>query len=458
MIKLYNTLGKKIQEFKPIKGKTVKLYTCGPTVYNFAHIGNLRAYIFADVLKRALLYNKYNVKHIMNITDVGHLTSDADYGEDKMERKARKEKKSVLSIAKFYIANFKLDISALHILFPDKFILATKEIKEQIKLIKILEKKGFTYKTRDGIYFDTSKMPDYGKLANLEKQDLKFGARVALNKEKRNNTDFALWKFSPKNKKRQMEWKSPWGIGFPGWHIECSAISTKYLGQPFDIHTGGIDHIGTHHSNEIAQSESAYKKPLANFWLHSEFVTIGKSKMAKSEKNFITLNTLKEKKIEPEAFRLLALQTHYRNRLDFSWESIVAAQNTWKNIKQAINNCVIVSKTSDNAKSNNLLTDFKKAINNDLDTPRAIAIFFKTLKYGNKKTLLKMDRVLGLGLDKIKKQKIVISEKIKKLAFKRDSFRKQKKWDSADKIRKQIEKQGYILKDTNYKTQITKSK
>ncbi|MEK9147639.1 MAG: cysteine--tRNA ligase [Patescibacteria group bacterium] len=454
MIKLYNTLGRKIKKFKPIKEKTVSLYTCGPTVYNFAHIGNLRAYIFVDVLKRTLFYNGYKIKHIMNITDVGHLTSDADDGEDKMEKGARREKKSVWDIAKFYTNAFKTDLKKLHILLPNKFVTATETIKDQINLIKILEKKGFTYKISDGIYFDTSRMPDYGKLANLDKQDLKAGARVALNKEKRNNTDFALWKFSPKNKKRQMEWESPWEIGFPGWHIECSAISTKYLGQPFDIHTGGIDHIGTHHTNEIAQSEGAYEKPLANFWIHSEFVTIKKGKMAKSKENFITLKTLQEKGIEPEAYRLLVLQTHYMHRLDFSWESIQATQNSFNTIKTILNQKSKIKSQKYNLKLKILLNDFKKAINDNLDTPRAMAIFFEVLKTNNLNAVLLMDRVLGLGLDKIKKQKIVIPIEIKNLAKSRDNLRKQKKWDESDKIRKQIEKKGFTIEDTDKKTVI----
>ncbi|MEK7680549.1 MAG: class I tRNA ligase family protein, partial [Patescibacteria group bacterium] len=274
---LFNTLTRKIEEFKPIKKGRVGIYACGPTVYNYAHIGNLRSYVFEDVLKRVLLYNGYKVKHIINITDVGHLTSDGDVGEDKMEKGAQREGKTAWEVAEFYAKAFKNDLNGLNILEPDKWPKATDHIKQQIKLIKILEKKGLTYKTNDGIYFDTSKLIDYGKLAQLEKQELKAGARVELG-EKKNITDFALWKSSApkgarpergegslKKQKRQMEWKSPWGIGFPGWHIECSAMAEKYLGQPFDIHCGGIDHIPVHHTNEIAQSEAAYGKPLANY-------------------------------------------------------------------------------------------------------------------------------------------------------------------------------------------------
>jgi cysteinyl-tRNA synthetase len=277
-MKIFNTLSRQLEEFRPIKKNKVGLYTCGPTVYNYAHIGNLRTYIFEDILKRVLEYNKYKVKHIMNITDVGHLTDDADAGEDKMEKGAAREGKSAWDIAKFYTKAFKKDLADLNILEPTKFTNATDNIKEQIALVRKLEKKGFTYQTSDGIYFDTSKLPDYGKLAQLSKQELRAGARVNMG-EKKNPTDFALWKFSPAGEKRQMEWKSPWGIGFPGWHIECSAMAEKYLGQPFDIHCGGIDHVPVHHTNEIAQSEAANDKPLAHYWMHGEFLTFSFSRI-----------------------------------------------------------------------------------------------------------------------------------------------------------------------------------
>lgn len=277
-MKIYNTLSRSTEEFKPLKKNKVGLYTCGPTVYNYQHIGNLRTYVFEDILKRVLEYNNYKVKHIMNITDVGHLTSDGDTGEDKMEKGSAREGKSAWDIAKFYTKIFKQDLKSLNIIFPARFTNATDNIKEQIALVKKLEKKGFTYQTSDGIYFDTSKLPDYGKLAQLSKQELRAGARVDMG-EKKNPTDFALWKLSPAGEKRQMEWKSPWGIGFPGWHIECSAMAEKYLGQPFDIHCGGIDHVPVHHTNEIAQSEAANDKPLANYWMHGEFLTFSFSKI-----------------------------------------------------------------------------------------------------------------------------------------------------------------------------------
>ncbi|MDX1709432.1 MAG: cysteine--tRNA ligase, partial [Desulfobacterales bacterium] len=287
---LYNSLTRKKQPFEPIISGEVGLYTCGPTVYNYAHIGNLRTYIFEDILKRVLIYNGYAVKHVMNITDVGHLTGDRDMGEDKMEAGAAREGKSAWDIAEYYTRSFKQDIAALNILAPDIWVKATDTIPEQIALIKTLQEKGYTYQTTDGIYFDTSKFKDYTKLSHQDLEALKEGARVERNPEKRHPTDFALWKFSPQGSKRQMEWDSPWGVGFPGWHLECSAMSMKFLGEQLDIHCGGTDHIDVHHTNEIAQSEAATGKPFFNFWMHGAFLIIqGGKKMAKSEGNFLTL-------------------------------------------------------------------------------------------------------------------------------------------------------------------------
>ena len=283
----YNTLSRKIEEFKPVKKGRVGIYTCGPTVYNYAHLGNLRSYLFGDLLKRTLLYNGYKVKHVMNITDVGHLTGDMDMGEDKMELGAKREGKSAYEIAEFYTKAFQKNLVDLNIIFPNVWAKATENIKEQIALIKILEKKGFTYLTQDGVYFNTALVKDYNKLSHLPLDQLKEGARVEKNPEKKNPTDFALWKFSPVGVKRQMEWKSPWGIGFPGWHVECSAMSFKYLKNNLDIHCGGIDHINVHHTNEIAQSEAATGKKFFNFWMHNAFLNIqGGKKMAKSGDNF----------------------------------------------------------------------------------------------------------------------------------------------------------------------------
>ncbi|OGH91168.1 MAG: cysteine--tRNA ligase [Candidatus Magasanikbacteria bacterium RIFOXYD2_FULL_39_9] len=455
-MKIYNTLTRKTEEFKPIKNGRVGVYACGPTVYNFAHIGNLRTYVFEDILKRILLYNDYKVKHIMNITDVGHLTDDADSGEDKMEKGAKREGKTAWQIAKFYTTAFKKDLKDLNIVAPTKFTKATDNIKEQIDLIKTLEKKGFAYKTTDGVYFDTSKLPDYGKLANLKNQELKAGARVEMG-EKKNITDFALWKFSPADQKRQMEWLSPWGKGFPGWHIECSAMSAKYLGQPFDIHCGGIDHVPVHHTNEIAQSEAANDKPLANYWLHGEFMLMGEDKMAKSSDNFITLETLKNKNLNPLAYRYLLLQTHYRKQLNFSWSAVEAAQNGLEHLYNII-------KTWGRPKGNCEAYEkkFLEAINNDLDTPAALAIMWDLIKdpiyppETKKTTILKFDKVFGLGLNKIKKDSSKLPASIQKLVHKRNQARTDKNWSESDNLRKEIEALGYIVKDTPEGTKVSK--
>ena len=288
-LKLYNTLSRKKEVFKPIKKGSVGMYSCGPTVYWYQHIGNLRTYISNDILKRVLEFDGYNVKHIINVTDVGHLTSDSDTGEDKIEKAAKKEKKKASQIAEHYFKAFKSDFKKLNIISPSTWVWATKHIKEQIELIKILEKKGFTYQTSDGVYFDTSKLKDYGKLARLDFSKLKAGKRIDIG-EKKQKTDFALWKFSEKLSKRQQEWKSPWGIGFPGWHLECSAMSSKYLGKQFDIHTGGQEHVPVHHTNEIAQSETAFgKKPWVKYWVHFGWLLSGGEKVSKSKGGLYTI-------------------------------------------------------------------------------------------------------------------------------------------------------------------------
>ena len=457
-MKIYNTLSRSIEEFKPLKKNKVGLYTCGPTVYDYQHIGNMRTFIFEDILKRVLEYNKYKVKHIMNITDVGHLTSDGDTGEDKMEKGSAREGKSAWEIAKFYTNIFKQDLRDLIIISPTKFTRATDNIKEQINLIKKLEKKGFTYKTSDGIYFDTSKLSDYGKLAQLDKQDLKAGARVDLG-EKKHATDFALWKFSPTNQKRQMEWKSPWGVGFPGWHIECSAMAAKYLGQPFDIHCGGIDHIPVHHTNEIAQSEAAEGKPLANYWMHGEFLLLDNAKMSKSAGEFLTLQIAKDKGFTPLAYRYLLLQTHYRKQLSFSWEALQAAQNGLDHLYSLVRNMGKASRTG----CKEYEEKFVAAINNDLDMPGAMAIIWELIKSPiypsacKKNSLLKFDTVLGLGLAKLKKEKTALSKELQTLIKKRDTARAEKNWKQSDELRKEIEALGYTVKDTQEGTVVTKN-
>ncbi len=446
-LKIYNTLHKKKEEFKPIKKGRVGFYACGPTVYDFAHIGNLRTYIFEDILRGILEYNSYKVRHVMNITDVGHLTSDEDIGEDKVEKAAKEKKKSAWQIAEFYTKQFKKDLTDLNIAPANVMPKATDHIKEQIALIKKLEQKGFTYKTSDGIYFDTSKFKGYGKLGKIDIKGLKKGARVKEG-EKKNLTDFALWKFSLKEGKRQMEWESPWGVGFPGWHIECSAMSTKYLGQPFDIHAGGIDHIPVHHQNEIAQSEAAYNKPLANYWMHGEFLVAKQKKMAKSEGAFITLNTLKEKGFNPLAYRFFVLGTHYRKPLNFSWVALEAAEKGLKNLYSQLRNLGNKVGKVDKEYKNKFL----KKINDDLNTPQALAVAQKILKSklsnGDKlATLLDFDKILGLRLIEAIRP-VKIPKKIEELAEKREKLRKEKKWSEADELRQQIKKLGYQIEDT----------
>jgi cysteinyl-tRNA synthetase len=459
MIKLYNTLTRKKEIFKPLKDKEVGLYTCGPTVYWFAHIGNLRTFIFEDILKRVLEYNDFKVKHVMNITDVGHLTSDADTGEDKMEKGAKREKKTAWEIADFYTKVFKEDLKNLNIESPDIWTRATDYIKEQIELIEILEKKGFTYKISDGIYFDSSKIKDYGKLAGKKPKKIKGGVRVKMTSGKRNPTDFALWKFTPPGVKRQMEWDSPWGKGFPGWHTECVVMSAKHLGIPFDIHTGGIDHIPIHHTNEIAQAEAAFCQNLANFWLHGEFLVSKEGKMAKSKGNITILKDLIEKEINPLAYRYLCLTTHYRSKLTFSFSSLKSAQNALNNLYQKI-----AEITKERKESSKIIKDYKEKflnfINDDLDTPKALALMWNVLKSekitNNEKynILLDFDKVFGLKLSGIKKKEIPVE--IKKLAKEREEMRKEGNWPESDKIRKKIKEFGYSIEDTKDGPKITK--
>ncbi len=463
-IYLFNSMGRRLEEFKSLKKNKVSLYTCGPTVYNYAHIGNLRTYIFEDILKRVLSYNGYKVKHVMNITDVGHLTDDADDGEDKMEKGSNREGKTAWEIADFYTHEFRADMADLNIIPPYIYCRATDHIPEQIKLIKKLEKKGFTYTTSDGVYFDTSKLKDYGKLANLQNQDLRAGVRIDVG-DKKNRTDFALWKLSPKLQKRQMEWKSPWGVGFPGWHIECSAMATKYLGQPFDIHCGGVDHIPVHHTNEIAQSEAAFDKPLSNYWMHGEFLLMGSDKMAKSGDNFVTLRTLKEKGISPLAYRFLLLQTHYRKQLAFSWEALEAGKSGLSHLYQASKKLLkkeefLKSATKEKIEGEkNIIETFRKNINDDLNISGALGLVWEAVKSNSISidTLLKFDEVLGLNIkNEINKKEAPLPTEIQSLITKRDEARINKDWAQSDQLRQQLEALGYQVEDSKEGTKLTK--
>jgi len=452
-IYLFNSLSKNKEIFKPLRKKLVTIYNCGPTVYNKPHIGNLRAYIFADIVRRVLEFNGYEVKQIINITDVGHLISDDDAGEDKIEKSAREKKKSAWEIARYFEKLFKEDFKKLNLERPFKFPRATEHIKEMISLIKILEKKGYTYKISDGIYFDTSKFKDYGKLGNLKIG--KLIPRIEINPEKRNPYDFALWKFSPKDQKRQMEWQSPWGVGFPGWHIECSAMAMKYLGKTIDIHTGGIDHLTVHHPNEIAQSEAATEKEFVRYWLHVNFLIVEGQKMSKSLGNIISLEDIEKRGFSPLAFKYLILTSHYRSEINFTWQGMESSNNAYRNLLESISGELIGEKLNFKKDINiqKIQEEILNIINNDLDTPKLIAKIWETLKsnksFSYKKifTLL-ADKILGLGLEKFIKRKIpkIIKDKI----LLREKLRKEKKWELADKIRNELLKLGYKFEDTRF--------
>jgi cysteinyl-tRNA synthetase len=447
-IKLYNTLSRKKEVFKPIEAGKVGLYTCGPTVYNYAHLGNLRTYLFEDFLKRVFIYNGLEVKHIMNITDVGHLTGDGDMGEDKLEKGARREGKTAWDVARFYEKAFLEDMAKLNILSPDKWTRATEYIAEQIDLIKKLEEKGFIYVISDGVYYDTSKFPNYNKLSHLDLETLREGARVEINDEKKSPTDFALWKFSPIGAKRDMEWESPWGLGFPGWHIECSAMSQAELSDQLDIHCGGIDHINVHHTNEIAQSEAAFDKPFFNYWMHGAFLNIaGGKKMAKSDDNFLTLeNAFLKKGISPLVYRFSTLQTHYRKPMEYSEEATLNAQKGFEHLQNQVR--ALGETEGDIIKEYRDL--FLEAINDDLNMPSVLAIVQELLKseYDNEDklaTVLDFDKVLGLDLASVSGGEV--PEAVFALKEKREKARSENDWALSDSLREQIEALGYKVED-----------
>jgi cysteinyl-tRNA synthetase len=456
-LRLFNSLTRSKREFKPLKPGAVGLYTCGPTVYDYAHIGNLRTYIFEDILKRVLIYNGYQVKHVMNITDVGHLTGDRDMGEDKMEKGALREGKTAWDIAAYYTRAFKKDMEHLNILEPDIWVKATDTIAEQIALIQILEQKEYTYRTVDGIYFDTSKFKDYTKLSHQNLDALQEGARVEKNPEKRNPTDFALWKFSPAGAKRQMEWDSPWGMGFPGWHIECSAMSMKFLGDQLDIHCGGTDHIDVHHTNEIAQSEAAAGKPFFNFWMHGAFLIIaGGKKMAKSEGNFLTLeNTFVNQGLNPLVYRFASFLTHYRKPMEYSDEGIEGARNGLLHLQNQVRQVAADSQDSGSAAGHAGSAEFKakflEALNDDLNMPRAMAVLQEMLKsslnaaekYG---TIMDYDRVLGLDLDQVSRTEVLPAE-VQQLVDARIKAREEKDFATSDRLRDELQAMGYMVQD-----------
>ena len=456
-MKLYNTLTRKKETLKPIKGKNVGFYSCGPTVYNYAHIGNLRSYVFADVLQRSLEYIGYKVKRVMNITDVGHLTSDADEGEDKLEKGAKREGATVWQIAHRFTKAFFRDAEKLNIRKPAIVDKATDTVKDQIKIIEKLVEKGYAYETDTAVYFDVSKFKNYGKLNGQSLDEKLIAARDEVEEDtgKIHPADFVLWfKLVGKYKDHTMQWDSPYGKGFPGWHIECSAISSKHLGQPFDIHSGGVDHIGTHHTNEIAQSEAAFGKPLANIWMHGEFLNMDKDKMSKSTGTFITMNSIQDKELDPLAYRYLLLTAHYRTQMNFSWESLEAAQTAYHNLLSEIARKREVKKS---ASITSYQKKFKTFISDDLDTLKALALLWeivKNPKLDNKsvgKLVKEFDEVFGLDLinksKELSKEQSDIPQSISKLADERWELRKNKEFDKADKIRLTLAKKGYEVED-----------
>jgi cysteinyl-tRNA synthetase len=455
MLKLFNTLTRKKEDFIPIdkEGNIIKIYSCGPTVYNYAHIGNMRAYVFMDTLRKVLKYNGYKLEHVMNITDVGHLTSDADEGEDKMEKSAKEKNMSVLEIAKVYTDAFLNDIDSLNVERPEHIVKATDHIKEMEQYVKEILDNGYAYETSKGIYFDTSKLKTYGELSGVDLNNQKAGARIDVDPEKRNPLDFALWIKAPEE--HIMKWNSQFGVCYPGWHIECSAMSRKYLGEVFDIHTGGVDHIPIHHENEIAQSKGATGKNPANFWMHVEFLLIDNGKMSKSLGNVYKISELQEKGFEPLSYRYLCFTAHYRNKLNFTWDAISSAQTSLNRLREATNLHKGVNEKADIEKIREFEQKFKEAINDDMNMPVAISIAWEVAKENIKsdeyyKLLQKFDQVLSLDLYKVQNRKdnIDIPENVLEILNRRKEARDNKDFAMSDKLRDELLVLGYVVKDS----------
>ena len=461
-MKLYNTLTRKKDEFKPLsEDKVVRIYSCGPTVYNYAHIGNLRTYVFMDLLRRVLKYEGYKLKGVMNITDVGHLMADSDDGEDKMAKSAREQNKDPYEIAEFYTSVFFKDFEKLNIGKPEIICKATDHINEMIDYVVGLCNNGYGYETDDGIYYDISLFKDYGMLSGNSLEDLKAGARIEVNDGKRNPYDFAIWKKAPKE--HIMQWPSPWGQGYPGWHIECSAMSKKYLGEVFDIHTGGVDHIPIHHENEIAQSEGLTGKNPAKFWMHGEFMLVDGGKMSKSLGNTYTIEQLEKMGYSPMVFRYFCLNAHYRKKLNFTFETMDSAKTAYERLSQLI----LKHKNSNNLlgeeKLNAYKQEFEKNIQDDLNIPQALGVLWTLLKEPASKDVydlaLEFDKVFGLSLDKIvevKEEKSDIPADIINKAEEMQSARKEKNYQVADAIREELSSLGYLVKNTKEGYEIQK--
>ena len=459
-IYFYNTLTKNKEKFEPIEEKEVKIYTCGPTVYYNAHIGNLRAYLFMDSLRRVLEYNGYKLKHVMNITDVGHLTSDADEGEDKMMVAAKRENKDPWEIANYYMNQFLKDIDSLNIERPEIIARATEHIDIMEKYVKKIIENGFTYQTEDTVYFDTSKLPNYGILSGKKIEEQQAGARVEFDKNKKNISDFALWIKAPKE--HIMQWDSFFGRSYPGWHLECSAMGYKYLGEQFDIHTGGIDHIPVHHENEIAQSQGFSGKIPAKFWMHVNFLKVDGGKMSKSLNNLYTLDDLRKRGYEPDVYRMFNFSSTYRNAINFTWDALEASKKALIKLREGYQKHLNGNEEVDEEIINDFEEKFHEAINDDLNMPQALSVVWDTIKYPKKSkkiaTLLKkFDTVLALNIEKtIETIKIDIPQEIEKMVEQRMIARRNKNWEESDRLRDEILKKGYNIKDTKEGYEIIK--
>lgn len=459
-IKFYNTLTKTKDKFEPLEGNTVRIYSCGPTVYKDATIGNMKSYIFMDTLRRVLKYNGYELKHAMNITDVGHLVSDGDEGEDKMLKAAREEKKTPLEIAAFYTERFLKDFDRLNIDRPEIICKATEHIDDMLKFVERLIENGYAYETSTAIYFDVSKLDRYGILSGIDLRNQKAGARVEIDEEKRNPYDFALWIKAPEN--HIMKWESPWGLCYPGWHIECSAMSNKYLGEQFDIHTGGIDLVPTHHENEIAQSKGATGKVPAKFWMHCEFLLIDGGKMSKSLGNTYLVQDIIDKGYDPLAYKMLCFTSHYRNKLNFTWEGLENAQNSLMKLKDGYAKHNNGTEDIETEKIEEYKAKFLEAINDDLNMPVAMSIVWDIVKNPVKskklaELLLEFDRVLGIKIEEpIKRETEDIPGEILNLVEQRKIAKANKDWNLADELRNKVQEMGYSIKDTKTETIVEK--
>ncbi len=453
MLKIYNTLTRKKEDFRTIKEGKVCMYSCGPTVYSFAHIGNLRTYVFMDLFRRVLKYDGYKIKGVMNITDVGHLTSDEDEGEDKMEKASREQKKSPYEIAEFYAGVFFEDLAKLNIGRPEIVEKITDHIPETIAYVQELLDKGYAYEIDDGIYFDIGKFSEYGKLSRLNLEEQQAGARVEVNSQKRHPADFALWKKAEPN--HIMQWESPWGMGYPGWHIECSALSRKYLGFPFDVHTGGVDHIPVHHENEIAQNEALAGKKTVNYWVHGDFMLVNNGKMSKSLGNTYTISDLEKRGYSAMDFRYFCLNAHYRKKLNFTFDGMDGAKVSYARLLGALYQHKTSSAKTDESVIKAYKDEFVEAINDDLNVPRALGVLWKAVKEPKSRDIydlaLDFDKVLGLSLDKARPEeqpKVEAPAEVVALAEQRVAAKKEKNYALADELRAKITAAGYQVTDT----------